>query len=852
VAQPKSKTLTQEERKFIPSLWASDEATFQRDEFFRGEGKPEQSLKSDDSSSDIEDNDLPIFLRRDIPSEAEDCVIHGSLTNLWNKRQRTSLELVQALNEDDSERFESIECEMRDLNQQMHKVLKLYKTGMEGKYVDVDDLPLFGDLVGEVPVAGSRQAIPFPDRSALRQSVKSVDRGEFTIHLGYQGSQVVRRVHAQTLNKVVYHMGQQFLREAFALPVESLSCLLLIHDHALLPIAGQLGDHPIMDGAEFMIIHVPQPFVGSLSNNRPNNLPNLPDGGDHAGHYPEGGHSLINARAPSQPGTNGGAYTLGGSSSAEDRMTEDRYEGGRETRIDLAYRVSSSTNVNNSLPESYHDGLSGHLNPNAPFLRREVDNGQRQAAYTQQNLPGSGDHAGHHPVGGHSLINVRAPSQPGTNGGASLPGNQSNGNHKEECDDRRWTRAQGQHNDNRGVRPEGHGDDRRGDELRMQYDVRTPQPIRSYEAPESGGSDGHRGIQLDVRPISSGSYDKIRQAFKCPRFSGQSREWKQWNKGFMRYLSIWDLDYVLDPAFFDNPQTDIKKRDNKMVYYIIEDAVQNSAIATAYVKQAPLNNGAEAYYTLHDGFVFAGSTTATLLLNELSNFRFLSNETPTALCFRLGELFEELSLLPGNAAVVFSDTQKIGYLLNALRHEEEWSIVSSSITSAQIKGDITFREACSELKIRCETTRAHALMDRPVTGKKIKGLAVQTDASSEVDAAAVQLSEKVFGMISTMAKRQNLPGKGSDLEGDKSTKKKYVKQECLAEGCGEMTTFPMCGLHYHSMISGKSATVPLRNGYGDATYDGATNLIVYPVRTPKDRLPSNVPKKVKAGLANPD
>ena len=139
----------------------------------------------------------------------------------------------------------------------------------------------------------------------------------------------------------------------------------------------------------------------------------------------------------------------------------------------------------------------------------------------------------------------------------------------------------------------------------------------------------------------------------------------------MRYLSIWELDYVLDPSFFDDPQTVTKKRDNKMVYYIIEDAVQNSSIATAYVKQAPLNNGAEAYYTLHDGFVFAGSTTATLLLNELSNFRFLPNETPTALCFRLGELFEELSLLPGNAAVVFSDTQKIGYLLNALRHEEE-------------------------------------------------------------------------------------------------------------------------------------------------------------------------------------
>jgi hypothetical protein len=63
--------------------------------------------------------------------------------------------------------------------------------------------------------------------------------------------------------------------------------------------------------------------------------------------------------------------------------------------------------------------------------------------------------------------------------------------------------------------------------------------------------------------------------------------------------------------------------------------------------------------------------TATLLLNELSNFRFLPNESPTELCLRLEELFQELKMLPGHAAVTFIDTQQIGYLLNALRHEKE-------------------------------------------------------------------------------------------------------------------------------------------------------------------------------------
>ncbi len=70
-----------------------------------------------------------------------------------------------------------------------------------------------------------------------------------------------------------------------------------------------------------------------------------------------------------------------------------------------------------------------------------------------------------------------------------------------------------------------------------------------------------------------------------------------------------------------------------------------------------------AYYTLHDGYVFAGSTTSTILLNELSNFRFLPNETPTVLCLRLEELFQELKLLPGDAAVTFNDTQQIGIWL---------------------------------------------------------------------------------------------------------------------------------------------------------------------------------------------
>ena len=94
------------------------------------------------------------------------------------------------------------------------------------------------------------------------------------------------------------------------------------------------------------------------------------------------------------------------------------------------------------------------------------------------------------------------------------------------------------------------------------------------------------------------------------------------------------------------PLSKAKFRDNKLVYYLIEDAVQGSHLASSYVHKAPLYNGFEAYYTLLDGFVFAGSTTASLLLNELTNFRFLKDETPTAMVLRL-----ERGVISGSSTV---------------------------------------------------------------------------------------------------------------------------------------------------------------------------------------------------------
>jgi hypothetical protein len=744
----------------------------------------EKDDESGEESSSDEGKKMPLFTRRDMPEESEDPDTHELLMALWEQRKQASADLVQAMDEDDTEAFEELESQIRHLNRQMIRVkahyikkrkLKVatdaYLAKSAVKFTSVDDLP-------------SGKKTP----NNLKRSFKQNDPDDFRIVLTYQGNQVYRKAHPRTLTRVIHHVAQQYLREVFDIRVENLSSLLLLHKGEILSHQGMLEDVPVADGDEIMVINLldeghneqdqHRSNLGSRNHSSPDNFdgdhsdqfddrnhsPRRPSGnngenfaprGDHAGRQWEESHTLQSVRAPSQPGNNGGAVT------------------------------SWDDNAGRQWGESH--SLQSARAPSQP--------GNNGGAVTSR-----GDHAGRRWEESHTLQSARAPSQPGNNGGAIT------------------------------------FDEKRNSPMALLYDNR-----RSSLSQDHGNG--------------SRSFDKIRQSFKCPRFSGQTKEWKNWNKGFMRYLSIWELEHVVQPDFLDvTPLTSAKIRDNKMVYFILEDAVQSSPLAASYVRQAPLNNGFEAYYTLHDGFVFAGTTTATLLLNDLSNFRFLPDETPTALCLRLEELFEELELLPGNAAVTFVDTQRIGYLLNALRHEKEWDTVSSSITSSHIKGEITFRDACNELRYRCEAARAHDIMDKAVTGrKKIRGLAGKTQGTDEAEPDTI---EKMYTLLSTMAKRQNVPGdkktpSGDEkaTDGDKLGRRKFVSQPCLADSCTEETRFSLCGLHYHSLISAKITTLKLRNGYGDATYDGTTNLIVYPPRTPTDRLPTNSPRKVKAGLA---
>ena len=121
-------------------------------------------------------------------------------------------------------------------------------------------------------------------------------------------------------------------------------------------------------------------------------------------------------------------------------------------------------------------------------------------------------------------------------------------------------------------------------------------------------------------------------------------------------------------------------------------------------------------------------------------------------------------------------------------------------------------------------------------------------ARTEVEAVVEEVADgdavekAVKTLISTMSKRTNKDTtSGADKKGSKAGKPKYEKRECLAIGCENQTTFPLCGNHYHSIVSGKTPTVDLRNDYGSATFNQATNSVEYPPKVPAALLPK--PKK---------
>ncbi len=192
----------------------------------------------------------------------------------------------------------------------------------------------------------------------------------------------------------------------------------------------------------------------------------------------------------------------------------------------------------------------------------------------------------------------------------------------------------------------------------------------SLQAPHGVAPQGSRGttnVPVDVAMMPALN-SKLLASFKLPKFDGVARSWKAWEKSFQRFLGLHQLDHALEEDFLEilwvAPGA---KAANKMVFFLIEDAVASGTLAAKLVRQATKWNGHEAFVLLRNGCVFHGPQTATILLAQLSKIRLLRDEDASSFCLRLVELIEDLELIPGAAAVFLTDTQKIGYLLSAIR-----------------------------------------------------------------------------------------------------------------------------------------------------------------------------------------
>ena len=331
--------------------------------------------------------------------------------------------------------------------------------------------------------------------------------------------------------------------------------------------------------------------------------------------------------------------------------------------------------------------------------------------------------------------------------------------------------------------------------------------VMVFQLPIARSTAPYPGRPVDPSPLPPLS-TKLLASFKLPKFDGVARSWKQWEKAFVRFLGIHQLDHVLEENFLDTMWTvPGATAANKMVYFLVEDAVATGTLASRLIRQATQWNGHEAFVLLRNGYVFNGPQTATILLAELSKIRLKRDEDASSFCLRLVELIEDLELIPGDAAVYLTDTQKLGYLLSAIRHESSLQAVYSQLQSEQLRGTVTFDQACRELHHRVESMRADDYLD----------------------------SRSGRALLSTEGKKKGQGG--VELQ----------KLACLAKDCAELVQpyLPLCKLCYLQCMAGKISTLPLRDNLGNAVFNSRTKMLDFPPAVPPSRFPKKGMKKGK-------
>ena len=209
---------------------------------------------------------------------------------------------------------------------------------------------------------------------------------------------------------------------------------------------------------------------------------------------------------------------------------------------------------------------------------------------------------------------------------------------------------------------------------------------------------------------SSSSSNIVKDLSKLEPFDGTQESFKKFETNLKRVAAVNDLEHTLDPDYWGSSLFNV--RDNKIMYFLLEKAVKDNVLAYSHFKKAPEQDGNRAYFALREAYVFSGQAHGAILLMQLTNFRLGQGELVSAFCLRLRELFEDLEGLEGEHAFIFNDTQRLGYLLTAIRNEDELEASYTYITSEMNRGTMTFELAVTDLESRCEQSRADDLLNQ--------------------------------------------------------------------------------------------------------------------------------------------
>ena len=302
---------------------------------------------------------------------------------------------------------------------------------------------------------------------------------------------------------------------------------------------------------------------------------------------------------------------------------------------------------------------------------------------------------------------------------------------------------------------------------------------------------------------------------KLDTFSDKPTDWLEFKDAIFRVAGVNDLEHVLAPGYYQDPR--FNARDNKLMYFLLQRAVTGTVDAIMHFRKAPAMDGHAAYFELYNAYTLAAPAQAAILLQKLTLFRMASGERLSAFCSRLVKLFDDLDRLPGEYRMTHNPTQRLGYLLTAIRNEADLKETYVYIEQAMTRGDMTFDLAVRALEQRCETLQAARALEDGAGGRRQGFAAVHGGDDSDSGTA----------LFTSANKRHNGGNATPSTDFQDGT-------ACLVKDCATLCLMPICPIHYAEMVCGKSPRLPLKRNWGEATYDTQNRRTIFPAAVPDD------------------